>query len=832
MEPLIAAIVRLRVAVVLVLIALAAAMGATIPGLTARFAPEDLVAPDAAARADAERIAEELGPEQAPLVVVLEAAPGARVTDTAHLVLLHRVARALATDPRVDRVEGPTTTPLPFTEAIDTGDDATLDTLGDESAPDLGTSEEQEAIASIVGADPVRFPLGLMSLAERGLERIVIAPLVPLDAEPTAADAERLEERLAHEPTLRRRIVSDDGRVAVLAAMPREGLGDEESNALVRRAAEILAAEPAPDGARVSLSGLPALRVEMLDALHADQAVLVLLALLGSLVVLVIGMRSIAGVLLPLGTVGITVLLTVGAMSLTSVPLDLLTNMIPPLLVTIGLAEAVHMVLRYEDELPLAGGDRELAAIATLRHTWLACFVTTFTTAIGFGALALSDTEALRRFGVVAGLASMVAYVVTVLFVPALLPTHRPREAGASGRAPDLLDRAIDALARGASARPGLVLFASAALFAGSAALARDLVVDSALLDQFAIGSDVARVTHLLERELDGVRRLTIEVRPEIGSTRSFRSAAGLEALRAMGARIGDEEGVLRASTVADVALSARALVSADETSRAEPFHSDAEVRGLLTLLAPDARALDHLVSADGSAARIEVCLEDRGAARILAMLDRIRAEASSQGLRVAFAGEAYDASRGLDRIVRSLGSFTGAIVLIFVVMTLLFRSARLGLLSLPPNLLPLVMTLAYMVLRGIPLHAATVIVFTVTAGLLVDGATHVIARFREEQERGGDAHEVMLRTMQTSGRGVVLSSLTLLLGYGALLFSRFEPVRLFGELSGVAIALALVAQLVLLPMMLARWAMPRRVAAVSKGAARRGAVQADAAEP
>ncbi len=111
-------------------------------------------------------------------------------------------------------------------------------------------------------------------------------------------------------------------------------------------------------------------------------------------------------VLLPLGTVGITVLLTVGAMSLTSVPLDLLTNMIPPLLVTIGLAEAVHMVLRYEDELPLAGGDRELAAIATLRHTWLACFVTTFTTAIGFGALALSDTEALRRFGVVAGLAA------------------------------------------------------------------------------------------------------------------------------------------------------------------------------------------------------------------------------------------------------------------------------------------------------------------------------------------------------------------------------------------------------------------------------------------
>ncbi len=137
----------------------------------------------------------------------------------------------------------------------------------------------------------------------------------------------------------------------------------------------------------------------------------------------------------------------------------------------------------------------------------------------------------------------------------------------------------------------------------------------------------------------------------------------------------------------------------------------------------------------------------------------------------------------------------------------LLFRSVRLGLLSIPPNLLPLAMTLAYMVTRGIPLHAATVIVFTVTVGLLVDGATHVIARFREEKERGGTAEAVLARTMETSGRGVVLSSLTLLLGYGALLFSAFEPIRLFGELSAVAIGFALVAQLVLLPAVLAKLA-------------------------
>jgi predicted RND superfamily exporter protein len=806
-----AGIVRHRRLVVAILLVVTGAVGAAIPSLEARFAPEDLVAPDAAARTDAERIARELGPDETPLVVVVEVEDGASAIDLAHLRWLHATARTLAALPGVTRVEGPTTTALPHAEAVDTGDDATLDTLGDESAPTMGTPREQEAIAAIVAADPERFPLGLMSLSEHGLSRVVVSPLVPLSAEVGDADVTALAERLAREPLVHRRLVSDDRRVAILAAMPSSDLDPSSAEALVRAALERLAASPPPAGARVSTSGLPYLRVEMLDDLHADQALLIALAALGSFVVLVLGTRSVAGVVLPMGTVGVTIVLTLGGMALTHVPLDLLTNMVPPLLVTIGLAEAVHMVLRYDDELDANGGDRAGAATTTLRTMWLACFVTTFTTAIGFGVLVLSDTAALRRFGLVAAIASMVAYVVTVLFVPTLLPSFARRDRRRA-RAPDGLDRLIATLARLAAARPRAMVAVSTLLFVLSLVIGRGIVVDSTLLDQFPSGSDVARVTHLLERELDGVRRLGIEVRGE----GTFRSASQLESLRALTAVVAAEDGVLRATAASDLALSARALVDQDAASRDEPFHSDAEIAGLFDLLSSDAAhdPLPRLLTRDGRVARIEVCLADRGAARILDALRRVRSDAEGRGLHVAFAGEAYDASRGLDRIVSSLGSFASAIVLIFVVMMLLFRSVRLGLLSIPPNLLPLAMTLAYMVMRGIALHAATVIVFTVTAGLLVDGATHVIARFREEQTHSNDPHEVMLRTMETSGRGVVLSSLTLLLGYGALLFSAFEPVRLFGELSAVAIGLALVAQLVLLPAVLARWARGTSVSA------------------
>lgn len=802
------ATIRRRRAILAALLTVTALVGLAIPSLEARFAPEDLVAPDEAATAAAAEMVQRFGREPDPLVLVLQTEGAARTTDLEMLAWSHRTARWLALDPQIDRVESATTTPLPRAIDAETEDDGqTLDTLEAEPLDDLaGTSREEEAIGAIVAADPDRFPLGLLSLADRGIRRVVVAPVVEGET-PTEAERERLLSILDETPIVRRRLVSDDGTVAVIAAIPMGSFDPEDGTALVDAVEEHLVGSPPPPGMHVVLSGMPYLRVAMLDALREDQLLLIALATLGSLLVLWFGTRSVPGVMLPMGTVGVTVVLTMGCMSLAGVPLDLLTNMIPPLLVTIGLAEAVHMVLRYREELVVSAGDREKAAVATLEAMWLACFVTTFTTAIGFGALMLQETEALRRFGLVAGLASMVAYVVTVLFVPTMLPFYGEKELGGAleAKGPDLLDRVIVGIARRAAHAPWAVILISTLLFGGSLFVGRNIVSDTTLLDQFSSESEITRTTHLLERELDGVRRLSISLH---GAPRVFRTAAGLEALRTVTTSVRAEDGVLRASSASDLATQALALATHEESTRDEPFRSDAQVEGLLGLLSSGPHdPLGCYVSSDGSAARIEVRLADRGAVRILTMLDEIRADAEGRGFEVAFSGEAYDASRGLDRIVRSLGSFTSAIALIFFVMMLLFRSVRLGFLSIPPNLLPLAMTLAYMVMRGIPLHAATVIVFTVTVGLLVDGATHVIARFREENERGGSVEQVLLRTMETSGRGVVLSSLTLLLGYAALLFSAFEPIRLFGELSAVAIGFALLAQLVLLPAVLAKFA-------------------------
>lgn len=788
-------LVRYRLAVVAVLVCAAAAASWTARELPVEFDPEELVAVDAGVAEERARLEEAFGPSPAAAVVVLDARGSAEpVTSDASLMAIHALARELAAVPGVSRVEGLTTSRLPCAMADDV---ATLDGLEENGAG-------ADRIATIVAAEPEWFPAGLLSLGEP----ISLRPIGG-DGALTATQCAEVRRAVHSLPLVRRRLVSEDERVTVVVAL----LDTDEP----RRSEEIVrqirarVASASLRGMEASVTGLPAMREEMNRALREDQVQLVALAALGTLLVLIAGMRSRAGVLLPLGAVGIALALTMGLMAASGAALNLLTNMLPPLLLTIGLAEAMHMVLRHQEELR-SGRSAVDAAVEVVRTMWLPCFVTTFTTAVGFAALMFAESSALQTFGAIAASASMLGYVVTVSFVPAALPFFRVKRSAERG--PDALDRTLVELADRVAARPFLTIALGLALGAGASWMARGVEVETRLLDQFARGTTIAETCATLEAELDGFRTIELGLFAEPGT---FQTVRGLGLLEAIATEARHHDDVLRASSVSDVAHEALALLAANPEARTSPFRTDEGAAALVGLLQEeDPVGLGRLVRQDASAARIEIRVRDSGAARTLALIEVLRAaaarEASEHGVAVELrvGGEAYAASRGLERITRSLGGLSAAVVTIFIVMALLFRSVRLGLLAIPPNALPLLVTLAYMTMRGIPLHASTVIVFTVTVGLAVDGSTHVVSRFREELVAGGDRQEILRRTVLGSGRAVLLSSVTLLVGYVVLLTSRFEPVRLFGELSLVAIAGATVSQTLLLPAMLALWGAPR----------------------
>jgi predicted RND superfamily exporter protein len=413
----------------------------------------------------------------------------------------------------------------------------------------------------------------------------------------------------------------------------------------------------------------------------------------------------------------------------------------------------------------------------------------------------------LRRFGVTAAVGVMIAYVVTIAFLPPVLSFFAPPRPAPESAGGDRLERLVIGLTRRVLARRWAVIGGGAVLL-GLALFATTIVeVDTSLLDSFEEGDPAWDTTRLVEAQLDGIRPLEVILRAEGAAT--FEDPELVGGLDATADWLRAQPGVLRVTTASDYLHEVWALATADDAARADPLRTTGQIRGLATLLAErDPDPLRFYLSEDARTARVEVKMADVGAAAIMdvaADLDRRLARTfADHDVRAAMTGDAYTGSVGLVSVVDDLLDSLGlAVLIIFGTLTILFRSVRLGLLSIPPNGLPLLCTVGWMVVRGIPLNIATAIIFSISIGLAVDGTIHVLARFREERGRGRSVDDALLAAAGGTGRAIVVSSLTLVAGFSVLFFSSFVPVRYFGELIAVTVASCLVATLVLQPALL-----------------------------
>lgn len=163
--------------------------------------------------------------------------------------------------------------------------------------------------------------------------------------------------------------------------------------------------------------------------------------------------------------------------------------------------------------------------------------------------------------------------------------------------------------------------------------------------------------------------------------------------------------------------------------------------------------------------------------------------------------------------------SLASAAVIIFAVMALSFRSLRLGVISVLPNVLPLSLVGAALVIAGESLQIITVIVFSICLGLGVDNTIHLVNRFRSEAEADGDIPAAVRRSIRAVGWAIVTATLVLITGFAGIVLSRIPSLRMFGALSCVALLASIGSSLVLLPALLMLYARAPKRAAAAKAA-------------
>ena len=640
------------------------------------------------------------------------------------------------------------------------------------------------------------------------------------------AEAEALRAALEDSTILDGTLLSESRQTAMVAVFLKQGYGDiaplREAMAHVYALPSTL---PPPEGVEVQLAGIPHIRVYVATKLVEDQAVLVPLASVLCLILLFFAFRWWPGTLLPSLAVGMSLLVALAGMAVFHEPLNIINNILPVLMIVIGVSDAIHIVSRYGEE-SAATEDRKAATRRTVATMLAACFLTSFTTAIGFASLIVSHTSILRRFGVTCALAVLGAYVISILLLPTALQfVSRPPKTLSATR-DGWMERIAVGLVRFSITYPRAVVGVSGVILVGALALGSRVPVDTFLMESFPEGSEIWEQNALLEREMNGLLPMELSLVSEVSGR--FDDPELLNAVDRVQTWLRARPEVLGTRSYGEMLREAWVAYTGDATKRDAPFASRAQVAQLASLLEGGRpNPLDPWVTFDRRHLRVQVQVADVGSRAAMALVADLEPVLAAElggfsDVQIELTGDAYSASRGLNSLIGDMLSSLGlAIVFIFVILTLLFRSLQLGLLSVPANVTPLVLTLAYMALTGEHLNTTTVIIFSVSIGLAVDDTIHMLARFREEVRDGHGVDEALLRTGRGAGRAIIVTSLMLVSGLSVILLSSFVPVRLFAELTAITIAGCIVGDLVLLPALLKLfWRRPKGIAPAGTAAA------------
>ena len=622
-----------------------------------------------------------------------------------------------------------------------------------------------------------------------------------------AATLASIRGRLLKDPLFVGRLISRDGRTTCILLRLDAGHALPSSAARMEEAIrEEVKRSGGSGGFQLLLGGAPLVRARYTKLIQRDMRTFLPLVLGLFALLLLLIFRSPRGVILPLACVALAAIWTLGGFAFNGGTMTTLTSLVPVLLLVIGLSDAVHFLARYE-RLTQSGesdgpGDKEASLRKTLRQVGGACVITTITTATGFLALVVSNMRAVRTFGAIAAAGVLAALVATVAFLPtalALLPKPRPRNKRSGAR---LTARMLSGVGKVCTAKPWRVLAAVAVVLAVSGVGAARISRDIRLYGNLPEGHPLLAAERFADRNLGGA--LTVEVLLDAGKDGGAATSAAVGELMRLERYLVGLRSVNAVRSMLDPLRATHRVLSGETTPL--PARGDLISQYLLLLSLSDQDPSEPYIDFSRRRARLSIQLPDLPQSKMLPLLAGLSEQArkAPSGLKVSLTGSTALLHRVYRELVDGmLYSFALAFGVILLLIWGLLRSLRLALVSMVPNLAPLLMTLGFMGWAGIPLAPTTSLVFAVALGIAVDDTIHFLAHYRRCRREGQGADEAVRDTLMETGRPIIWTSFILAGGFSVLLASSFLGNVYFGLILAVTMLAALLADLLLLPAML-----------------------------
>lgn len=639
------------------------------------------------------------------------------------------------------------------------------------------------------------------SLQRFKLQQVMTAP------PRTQAEMDSVRESVRRLPFYHGLLYNDSTHASLMMVFVNARLFDTDARlAIIERIEQRTNQFAEATGLPVHRSGLPWIRVKSTELVKGEMPLFMALSMGLCALLLLLFFRSWRVMGICMAVVAISVVWTFGCMALLDYKITLLQSVIAPLVIVTGVPNCVFLINSFHYEF-VHHGNRVKALQRVISRIGAAAFMTNATTAVGFTTFCVTYSDALVQFGWTATIGIMVLWLLSMVLIPILFSfMGDPKDRHLSHLDRHWLDRAVEWIVMVTKRHRPLVYTITGVCTVIAIIGTLRMKDESRIVDDLPSDNPVLTDLHFFERNFNGV--MPLEVVVDTKKKGGALKDGTLRRIEQLGDTLATYPEFSRPLSIANAVKFTRQAFYAGDPAEYQLLN--ATDKTFILPYVENASGKQGMAKAfiDSTrrTTRVTVQMADVGTTRMDELLARLRTQTDSifpaDRYKVTFTGSSVVFLKGSGYLVSNLiTSLFWAIVLIVAMMAVLFNSFRILIVSLIPNMIPLVVTAGIMGFLHIPIKPSTMLVFGIALGIAVDNAIHFLARYRLELKLTGHDMErsVDLATREVSV-GIIYTSFVLLAGFCMFGFSHFGGIQAMGILTSITLLVAMCTNLLVLP--------------------------------
>ncbi len=558
----------------------------------------------------------------------------------------------------------------------------------------------------------------------------------------------------------------------------------------------------------LALSGLPVISDVYNRAIAEDMRYCGVFASISVLFFITILFRRISGIIFPFIIVQSSVFSTLGLMVLFKKPITELTVVLPTFLISVGIADSVHVLTIFYRQLQ-QGSSKEDAIAYALGHSGLAIVLTSLTTAAGLLSFYFAELTAIAEMGIFSAAGVILALVFTIFMLPpliALVPIKQ-KKAQNNKITTSFMDKTLQFFTDISSTHPKKIIVASAVLLLISSAFIFRLGFSHNPLDYFPDTMDLKKHVVLIDKEFKGIT--TLEVVVDTKKENGIYDPFILNQIETLSNSIKKFKNkdifVGKVFSINDILKESNQSLHGNNPAFYKiPQDRKTIAQELMLFENSGSEDLKKIVDSQFSKTRITIKTPNVDAVNYEPFIKEVKSrfqKAFQDKAEITLTGAVVLNARTVPVALRSMAkSYIAAFIVITIMMILLMGNIKFGLISMIPNLLPIIIVMGIMGVGNIPLNLTTIMIGSIAIGLVVDDTVHFMHNFQRHFKVYGNSYDAIHETLFTTGRAMLITSLILCSGFFVLMLATLNHLAKFGFFTGVIIILALLADFLLAP--------------------------------